>query len=56
MIISRTSIVAALFAVVSTAAVFGAAEQHVRKVDAALAATTVAVVQLPTVVVTAKRA
>jgi hypothetical protein len=54
--ISRTSIIAAVFAVLGTVTLFSAAEQHVRHVDTAVAAPTVAVVHLPTVVVTAKRA
>ncbi len=53
--ISRTTLVAALFAMLVTASLAGAAELHVRKVDAAAAAPVVAVVQLPTVVVTGKR-
>jgi hypothetical protein len=52
--ISRTSILAALFAVFATATLAGAAEYQTRRVDAA-AATAVATVQLPTVVVTARR-
>lgn len=56
--ISRTSIIAAVFAVIATASLAGAAEYQVRRVDAALAAAaaTTTVAQLPTVYVTGKRA
>jgi hypothetical protein len=57
--ISRTSILAALFAVIATTSIAFAADHQVRRVDAAATASATAVaatVQLPTVYVTAKRA